>query len=61
VLTHLGSNVWASSGNYALSNGATSMVSGSSKTFSGVIDRLRITAINGTDAFDAGSVNILVE
>ena len=30
-------------------------------TLSGVIDRLRITTVNGTDTFDAGSVNILYE
>lgn len=30
-------------------------------TLSGTIDRLRITTINGTDTFDAGSVNILYE
>jgi len=28
---------------------------------SGVLDRVRITTINGTDAFDAGSINILYE
>ena len=30
-------------------------------TLSGIIDRLRITTVNGTDTFDAGSVNILYE
>jgi hypothetical protein len=27
----------------------------------GVLDRVRITTVNGTDTFDAGSVNILYE
>ena len=27
----------------------------------GVLDRLRITILNGTDTFDAGSVNIMYE
>jgi hypothetical protein len=31
------------------------------KTLSGVLDRVRITTINGTDTFDAGSINILYE
>jgi hypothetical protein len=30
-------------------------------TLSGTIDRLRLTTVNGTDTFDAGSVNILYE
>ena len=30
-------------------------------TLSGAIDRLRLTTVNGTDTFDAGSVNILYE
>jgi hypothetical protein len=28
---------------------------------SGTLDRVRITTVNGTDTFDAGSVNILYE
>jgi hypothetical protein len=28
---------------------------------SGTLDRLRLTTVNGTDAFDAGSVNIMWE
>ena len=31
------------------------------KTLSGTLDRLRLTTVNGTDTFDAGSVNILIE
>jgi len=31
------------------------------KTLSGTLDRVRITTINGTDTFDAGSVNIMYE
>lgn len=30
-------------------------------TLGGVLDRVRITTVNGTDTFDAGSINILVE
>jgi hypothetical protein len=28
---------------------------------SGTLDRVRITTVNGTDTFDAGSINILYE
>jgi hypothetical protein len=31
------------------------------KTLSGTLDRVRITTVNGTDTFDAGSINILYE
>lgn len=41
-------------------NGYASMF-GYSKTTSAVIDRIRITTVNGTDTFDAGSINILYE
>lgn len=32
-----------------------------SKTLTGTLDRVRITTVNGTDTFDAGSINILYE
>ena len=35
--------------------------SGGSISLSGTIDRVRITTVNGTDTFDAGSINILYE
>jgi hypothetical protein len=31
------------------------------KALSGTLDRVRITTVNGTDTFDAGSINILYE
>jgi hypothetical protein len=37
------------------------MVGGGSITLGGTLDRIRITTVNGTDTFDAGSVNILYE
>jgi hypothetical protein len=30
-------------------------------TFSGTLDRIRLTTVNGTDTFTAGSINILYE
>ena len=36
-------------------------VGGGSVTLSGALDRVRITTVNGTDTFDAGSINILYE
>jgi hypothetical protein len=56
-----GSNVWTCSGNVYNPNGPNlSSISGL-KTLSGTLDRVRITTVNGTDAFDAGTINILYE
>jgi hypothetical protein len=35
--------------------------SGSAKSLSATLDRVRITTVNGTDTFDAGTINILYE
>lgn len=60
VLTNITGNTWVSSGSIGATQ-AFSYTSGGTKTLSGVIDRVRITTTNGTDAFDAGTVNILYE
>lgn len=55
------SNQWIMSGNTSTSTYASSMVSAGNITLSGTLDRVRITTTNGTDTFDAGSINILYE
>jgi hypothetical protein len=62
VLTLLNSNTWVQSGN--ISDSAYQLVnsgSSGSVTLSSTLDRIRITTVNGTDVFDAGSINILYE
>jgi hypothetical protein len=54
-------NTWASSSNFANSNTAVMTVGAGSKPLSATLDRVRITTVNGTDTFDAGSINILFE
>lgn len=54
-------NNWAMSGTLSFSNGAGTVVSASTIALSGTLDRVRITTVNGTDTFDAGSINILYE
>ena len=56
----IGSNVWVASGVYKSATNVMTMVA-SDKTLAGVLDRLRITTVNGTDTFDAGTINILYE
>jgi len=60
VLTNISSNIWIISGVGAVASTQTTTYAGA-KTTSGTLDRLRITTVNGTDTFDAGSVNILYE
>lgn len=61
VLTNLDSNIWALTATLGLSNTTVILVSASSKSLSDVLDRIRLTTIGGTDTFDAGSINILME
>jgi hypothetical protein len=58
----IGSNVWVGSGTNAETvAGATTSCAGNSPALSGALDRIRLTTVNGTDTFDAGSVNIMYE
>jgi len=61
VLTNITGNSWTASGNIAFSNAAAFMSIGGSIALSGTLDRVRITTVNGTDTFDAGTINILYE
>jgi len=61
VLTSLGSNVWLANGTLGRSDGNVSYIAAGSLALGGTLDRVRITTVNGTDTFDAGSVNILYE
>ena len=61
VFTTLGSNVWVGAGNINDTTSARAGFGSGSKTTSSTLDRVRITTVNGTDTFDAGSINILYE
>jgi hypothetical protein len=61
VLTMLTGNTWTINGQFAFGNEARTDFTAGSKTLSGTLDRVRITTVNGTDTFDAGSINILYE
>lgn len=60
TLVHMGSNTWQCSA-VLLSSFPGFMFTAGSKTLAGVLDRVRITTVNGTDTFDAGSINIMYE
>jgi hypothetical protein len=62
VLTLIGSNTWTAAGHVTgtSSTPVNNIVSlaGSSPALSGALDRVRITTQNGTDVFNAGTINI---
>ena len=60
IITTLGSNVWVSSHSAKYST-TFCLFGGGDITLGGALDRVRITTTNGTDTFDAGSINLLYE
>ena len=60
VITLLGSNNYISTVN-TIRNVGSSVVGAGGLSLGGALDRVRITTVNGTDTFDAGSINILYE
>jgi len=60
-LVNSSTNAWAASSTSSRSDLAQSGSSAGSIALSGTLDRVRITTVNGTDTFDAGTINILYE
>ena len=54
-------NLWSARLVGGRSDAGSVIVGGSSKALSAVLTQVRLTTVNGTDAFDAGSVNITYE
>lgn len=61
ALLDASTNLWCCSGTIGYSNAAGVSYFGGSKAISGALSRLRLTTVNGTDTFDAGSINIMYE
>ena len=60
VFSLLGSNTWTLLGAYNIGSAFQYLFCGT-KTLSDTLTQVRITTVNGTDTFDAGSINILYE
>lgn len=62
TLLNISGNTWVATGTTgdSVSNLLTTSLSGT-VSLSGVLTQVRITTVNGTDTFDAGSINILYE
>ena len=61
LLNLISANTWVSSGSLWNTANAINLSSGKSPALGGALDRIRITTVNGTDTFDAGTINILFE
>ena len=61
TISAFGSNIWIASGVTAITSAIGTMPTGGSVTLGGTLDRVRLTTVNGTDTFDAGSINIMYE
>jgi hypothetical protein len=61
VLTLLTGNTWVEAGAIGRSDSASTSTSGGVIALSGTLDRVVVTTVNGTDTFDAGSINIQYE
>ena len=61
ILLDVTANTWCASGVLGRSDTACMFNCGGAKSLSATLDRVRITTVNGTDTFDAGSINILYE
>jgi len=60
TIININSNIWSVFGVVGRSDGVNNFVAGA-KTLSDTLDRVRITTANGTDTFDAGTINIIYE
>jgi hypothetical protein len=61
TITNITGNTWVNNAVIARSDIAIMGIGSGSVALSGALDRVRITTVNGTDTFDAGSVNIIME
>ena len=61
VIANISGNSWTASFVLGRSDDGYAYLGGGSISLGGTLDRVRITTVNGTDAFDAGSINITYE
>ena len=60
TIVNINSNVWVASGTVG-DNATFAGTFQGAKNLSATLDRIRLTTVNGTDTFDAGTANILYE
>lgn len=60
-ISNITGNKWVADGVFARSDTVNAAITAGGKTLSDVLTQVRLTHVNGTDTFDAGTVNILFE
>jgi hypothetical protein len=60
-LLNSSTNTWTAMGILGAAGSAFTLLTTGSKSLSATLDRVRITTTNGTDTFDAGTINIMWE
>lgn len=60
-ITNITGNTWVADGVFGRSDTTNTATVGGGKTLTDVLTQVRVTHVNGTDTFDAGSINILYE
>jgi hypothetical protein len=61
VFSLLSSNTFTHTGQFSADTASSGSIVMGSKALSATLDRIRITTVNGTDTFDAGTINIMYE
>lgn len=61
VLSNITGNTWVANGSFGLSDSAWISTVAGTIALGGTLDRVRVTTINGTDTFDAGSINLIYQ
>jgi len=61
AIANVSGNIWVCSGALGRSDGAITSLTGGVVTLSSTLTQVRITTVNGTDTFDAGTINIIYE
>ena len=60
TISNITSNTWVASGIITRGGGGTFQTAGH-RALTNALDRVRITTVNGTDTFDAGTINVMYE
>ncbi len=61
VFTLTNGNSWTANGSIGQQGAATIGLTAGYISLGGTLDRISLTTVNGTDTFDAGTINIMYE
>ena len=61
TIANLATNAWVASGTFDEANAGAAGYTQGFKELSSTLDRIRLTTVNGTDAFDGGTATIIYE